>query len=315
MLLKHYLLLASVYLWIGTPAVWPFFLKHQVLTAVICYKFVELFLKSSSHLFTDTRCWLYIKCITVYSYLFLCPADAVYLFKEHSIGLTVALDFSFWLKGCLSRSHTAATKWSPLHPAQLMQVGTMRGLRYCLPHLIFHIDSRGKCSPPSWRSSELLCLAHQTAPCSCSLAAFHWNNLIWGDWNHISSSCVNSSSTVLCQLWAAASIAPSQVRPRALGHVQVSRADQKAFFSRTCRNRHSILLSQVSFYMVLLISASCLVLHDTSITLQRTAGRRLKAALGVTLFKKQDLLGERGNNCTSGLFLCLGQVSEIHTDL
>lgn len=49
----------------------------------------------------------------MYSYLFLCPATAVYLFKKYSITLTVALHFPFYLKGRPCYSHTAKNNIGP----------------------------------------------------------------------------------------------------------------------------------------------------------------------------------------------------------
>lgn len=98
-----YLLLASFYLWSWTPVLWPAFSKCWVATAVIySIGFVRLcfFLKSSSHLFTNALCTYTVLSLHkihcyVCSYLFLGPANAVYLFKKCSISLTVALHFPF----------------------------------------------------------------------------------------------------------------------------------------------------------------------------------------------------------------------------
>lgn len=75
--------------------------------------------------------------------------------------------------------------------------------------------------------------------------------------------------------------------------MHVFRTDHKAFFSRTCRNSHSTLVSQVSLDMGLQCEVQAglgymtLALHYS----EQQGGDR--AALGGLASKKQDLLGTR----------------------
>lgn len=243
-----------------------------------------------------TLCCLYVKYIAMCTVTSLFAQLMLCMCLKNSISLTVALHFLWYLKGHLYGSQTAETKYALLHPpeptasrANARSAITVLTLDSpFLSKLVFCIDSRGDCSPPSWeRLSNCFAWLNKPAlsffPVVSSIPWRQFNSLRL--WNHASSGQVSSPASRGCgrreQLLPL--LMPSQVRPRALGQVQVFRADQKAFFSKTCKNSHSILVSQVSYYVVLLIwSASCLVVHDTSITLQHTAGRRLKAALGVT---------------------------------
>lgn len=125
------------------------------------------FLKSSSHLFTNAVCTYTVLSLHkihcyVYSYLFLCPANAAYLFKNHSIGLTVALRFPLYLKGRLCYSHTAKPKRSPLHPPELMLRSPCIGPSP--PKPVFCTDRRRPFAPlPGRGSRQLLGMAVATA--------------------------------------------------------------------------------------------------------------------------------------------------------
>lgn len=106
---------------------------------------------------------------------------------------------------------------------------------------------------------------------------------------------LNSSFLMPWQTGAAAFLPkPSQVRPRALGRVHVFRTDHKAFFSRTCRNSHSTLLSQVSSDMGLQYEVQKLAWvtwHWRYTTANSREGTELPW-VGLAS-KKQDLLGTR----------------------
>lgn len=146
----------------------------------------------------------------MYSYLFVCPANAVYVSKKHSISLTEALRFPWYLKGHLYDSHTAETKHSPLHPPEptasranaRSEVTVLTLNSPSLSKLVFCIDSRGDCSPPPWeRLNNCFAWLNKPAfefffPLVSSSPWRQFNSLRL--WNHAYSGQVSSPASRGC---------------------------------------------------------------------------------------------------------------------